>query len=77
MSKTVYIAALLVSAIVAFDELRTNLELRRQLAAAEAKAVQAEQSRDQLLSGGRWIRSYDAKTGFSTYRFAHAPGARP
>lgn len=37
---------------------------------ADARRMLCEQNRDELLSKGRWIRTYDPKTGFSSYRFA-------
>ncbi len=46
------------------------VQYEQRLADAVVEASIARDSRDQLLSKGRWIRTFDAKTGMSTYRFA-------
>jgi hypothetical protein len=41
-----------------------------QLAECRGDALAAAEHRDQLLSRGRFVRRYDAKTGASVYTFA-------
>jgi hypothetical protein len=47
-----------------------RFELAEELEAAHARASEAEQYRDALVSGGRFVRQYDPKTGASIYTFA-------
>ncbi len=46
------------------------VEYENRVREAEADAAYARESEQKLLSGGRWVRKYDAKTGQSEYRFA-------
>lgn len=45
------------------------MDLEDRLATEQARAEAAEEARDAMLSGGRWVRAYDQKTGFSKYTF--------
>ncbi len=53
-----------------------RFEIAEELEAAHARASDAEQYRDALVSGGRFVRQYDARTGASIYTFAPPRGAR-
>ena len=45
-------------------------QFRGAVGRAQADAAYARESEQALLSHGRWVRTIDAKTGISTYRFA-------
>jgi hypothetical protein len=44
-------------------------ELKAELSALRVEAELAREHADQLLSGGRFVRKYDSKTGASVYTF--------
>jgi hypothetical protein len=41
-----------------------------QLVEAQGDAAFERERAQKLLSGGRWVRTYDERNGISTYRFA-------